>query len=192
MTPDTLDAPFFLIAMPQIVDPFFRRSVVLIIEHHEGGTVGFIVNRQTEIPVSPLVGELGAEWGGDAGAKAFFGGPVSTQVGTIVFAPERGYEAAATVVKAAPGVLLSQDIEFLRSIAGTPPHDFRLFVGFAGWSPGQLEAEIERNDWLVAPFDTRFVFSPDPNGVWEGALDSIGVRPESLPSWTDGGSEESN
>lgn len=192
MTPDTLDAPFFLIAMPQIVDPFFRRSVVLIIEHHEGGTVGFIVNRETEVAVPPLVHELGAEWGGNQDAKAFFGGPVSTHVGSIVFAPERGFESEPTVVTAAPGVMLSQDIEFLRSVAGAPPQDLRLFVGFAGWSPGQLEAEIERNDWIVAPFDARFVFSPDPESVWEGALESIGVRPESLPSWTDGGSEETN
>ncbi len=182
---DTLDTPLFLIAMKQIVDPFFHRSVVLLLEHDEDGSFGLIVNRPTDIPMVQLLTGLGVRWGGALDAPSFFGGPVQPGVGTILYGghgdAEEGELAAHEL---APELQISRDIRVLTRLASAPPSEFRLFLGYAGWGAGQLAQEIERSDWLIAPFDRADLFAPDPSEMWGRALRSIGIRPESLPTWT--------
>ncbi|HEY0787259.1 MAG TPA: YqgE/AlgH family protein, partial [Thermoanaerobaculia bacterium] len=83
---DTLETPLFLIAMKQVVDPFFHRSVVLLLEHDDEGSLGLIVNRPTDVPMVQLLGGLGVGWGGAPDAASWFGGPVQPGVGTILYA----------------------------------------------------------------------------------------------------------
>lgn len=188
---ETLDTPLFLIAMPQVHDGLFDRSLVLLIEHTEEGSVGLIINRPTEIPVSDLLEPIEIDWRGDEEAYTFIGGPVSPELGTLLLresdVPEGSLEKTFAI---SGGVRMTQDVELLRGIAAAPPENCRLLVGYAGWSAGQLEQEIERSDWLIAPFSERLVFSPAAS-AWTEALESIGVRPESLPSWS-AGHETSN
>jgi putative transcriptional regulator len=167
--------------------------VVLLLEHSDEGSFGFIVNRTTELRMADLLADLGIAWNGDATAVARFGGPVHPNLGTAVFGEiELPDEAAPEkVIAVAPGLRLSQDIHVLTRLAESSPADFRLVLGSAGWGPGQLLAEVERNDWLVAPFDRELVFEEDETGKWERALASIGVRPESLPSMI-GGDDDAN
>ncbi|HUO84937.1 MAG TPA: YqgE/AlgH family protein, partial [Thermoanaerobaculia bacterium] len=80
-----METPFFLAAMPQVQDPFFHRSLVLMLEHEEEGSFGIIVNRPTEIELRSILEELDVGWGGDPGALTWFGGPVQPQLGTVLF-----------------------------------------------------------------------------------------------------------
>lgn len=183
---DTIEPPVFLVAMPQILDPFFNRSVVLLVEHHVEGSLGFIVNRPTDLKVRTMLEALELSWtGGDE--NVYFGGPVQPQQGTIVFdaSDKRDIASEASSVEVAPSLFLSQSLEDLRTLTATPSERMRLLVGYAGWGAGQLDAEMQRNDWLLAPVDAKLVYADDPASVWEQALKSIGIRPEQLPAWTE-------
>jgi putative transcriptional regulator len=180
---DELNPPLLLIAMPQVIDPFFHRSVVLLLEHGADGSVGLIVNRPTELTLERLLADLGLLWGGEGNEPAWFGGPVHPQVGTLLFGGtgEPGGDDEQ-LVEVGEGLRLTQDARVIGRVAATAPEEFRLLVGSAGWSPGQLEQELGRNDWLIAPFAREIVFERDPDAAWTRALASIGVRPEALPS----------
>ncbi len=186
MTGSDLVAPVLLLAMPQVVDPFFRRSVVLLVAHEPDGSLGFVVNRDTELKVVEILRDLELPWGGDPELRAGFGGPVQPQVGTVLFAPEAGdpLPALPAASEVAPGIRLTQHLTELAALASRPPARCRLLLGYAGWGEGQLVEEIRRNDWLTAPVDRDLVFGRDTDAVWEAALRSVGVDPESLPTWT--------
>jgi putative transcriptional regulator len=194
-TASNLVTPVLLLAMPQVLDPFFHKSVVLLIHHEEEGSVGFIVNRPTGIKVSEILNGMEVGWQGREDAVAYFGGPVQPQLGSVLFesqgrrAPEPGEdepfpsEAATEVVS---GVSLTQHVGDLSRLAEKPPERFRLFLGYAGWGSGQLLEEILRNDWLTAPVRSDLIFGAEPEQVWTAALHSVGVDPAALPSWTAG------
>ena len=184
-TSSDLVPPVLLMAMPQVLDPFFQRSVVLLVHHDDEGSIGFIVNRSTGIKVSEILKGLEVGWQGDEEAVAFFGGPVQPQIGTVIFAPEAltGEQREATT-DIMPGMSLTQHVGDLSRLAAAPPERFRLILGYSGWGAGQLIEEILRNDWLTAPADSDLIFTPDPEHLWDAALHSVGVDPAALPSWT--------
>jgi putative transcriptional regulator len=180
-----------LMAMPQVLDPFFHRSVVLLLHHEDEGSFGFIVNRPTGIKVGEILKGMDVGWEGGEEAVAYFGGPVQPQLGTVLFSPvlqESGPEDTATEI--APGLALTQHIGDLSRLAEAPPEQFRLLLGYAGWGEGQLMEEILRNDWLTAPVSSDLIFAPDPERVWDAALRSVGIDPAALPSWMPGGGND--
>lgn len=187
-----LVTPVLLMAMPQVLDPFFHRSVVLLLHHEDEGSFGFIVNRPTGIKVSEILKGMDVGWQGQEEVVAYFGGPVQPQLGTVLFAPllAESDEAEDTATEVVPGVALTQHIGDLSRLAGAPPDRFRLLLGYAGWGEGQLLQEILRNDWLTAPVDSDLIFAPDPEEVWGAALRSVGIDPAALPSWVPGGNDE--
>jgi putative transcriptional regulator len=193
--------------MPQVLDPFFHKSVVLLIQHdEEEGSFGFIVNRPTGIRVTEILKGMEVGWSGRDDALAYFGGPVQPQTGTVLFQPEPGVETedsddseasaesdlVESVSEVVPGLSITQHVGDLAQLAETPPDRFRLFLGYAGWGAGQLVEEILRNDWLTAPVSSDLVFSTDPEGVWAAAVRSVGVDPAVLPSWTPSSGERAN
>lgn len=186
-----LQTPVFLLAMPQVQDPFFRRSVVLLLHHTQEGSFGFIVNRPTEIQLAEILEGMEIDWHGARDATAYFGGPVQSQLGTVMFSG-RGSEPVPEMsgTEVCPGIRISQHLEDLGRLADEPPERFRLFLGYAGWGAGQLVEEIVRNDWITAPVDHDLVFSGRPDDTWAKALESVGVDPASLPSWTAGGDDQ--
>jgi putative transcriptional regulator len=202
--PATLSTPVLLLAMPQVLDPFFHRSVVLLVRHEDEGSLGFIVNRPTGIKVNEILKGMEVDWQGREDVVAYFGGPVQPNLGTVLFGPAapaappvpttdteaggdfRG-EATSEVLA---GVSLTQHVGDLSRLAEAPPERFRLFLGYAGWGAGQLIEEILRNDWLTAPARGDLIFAPDPDRVWSAALESVGVDPATLPSWTPSGNGE--
>jgi putative transcriptional regulator len=189
-----LSLPVLLLAMPQVLDPFFHKSVVLLIHHEEEGSLGFIVNRPTGIKVGEILKGMEVLWRGPEESVAYFGGPVQPQIGTVLFAPLPSDGAPASehrdTSEVLPGLALTQHIGDLAQLAEAPPERFRLFLGYAGWGEGQLVEEILRNDWLTAPVSSDLIFAADPTRVWEDALRSVGIDPAALPSWTAGGSGE--
>ncbi|HEY4565313.1 MAG TPA: YqgE/AlgH family protein [Thermoanaerobaculia bacterium] len=182
-----LSTPVLLMAMPQVLDPFFHRSVVLLLHHEDEGSFGFILNRPTGIKVSEILKGMDVGWSGRQEAVAYFGGPVQPNLGTVLFAPlvpDGDPEDTATEVL--PGVALTQHIGDLSRLAEAPPDQFRLILGYAGWGEGQLMEEILRNDWLTAPASSELIFAPDPEQIWGAALRSVGIDPAVLPSWIPG------
>jgi len=199
-----LETPVLLIAMPQVLDPFFFKSLVLLIHHTEEGSVGLIVNRPTGIQVHEILAGMEISWRGADGVVTWFGGPVQPQIGTVLFDPDAvaggtgngkssgngggaGLEAGTPVAR---GLALTQHVADLSFLAAGPPDRFRLFLGYAGWGAGQLMEEILRNDWLTAPVTADLVFADEGEAAWTGALASVGVDPASLPSWTDSGDDD--
>ena len=186
-----LTAPTLLIAMPQVLDPSFFKSVVLLLQQDDEGSFGLIVNRRTDTHLSEILDELDIEWAGDESVRAFFGGPVQPQLGSVLFTTGgdgRDPERLAGARVCAPGIGLTHHVGDLGSLAQEPPAGLRLFLGYAGWGAGQLVTEILRDDWLLAPPDPELIFSADPDRVWERALRSVGVDPAALPSWSTRGS----
>ncbi len=182
---DELETPLLLLAMPQVLDPFFYKSVILLLHHQEDGSQGFIVNRPTGVKIGEILEDLEIPWLGQAGSLAFFGGPVQPQLGTLLFRQEEPGEAT-TRFEVCPGVALTQHLGDLESLAEEPPDSFRLLLGYAGWGDGQLVKEILRNDWITAPVRTDLLFAEEPEDVWRLAMESVGVDPTLLPSWTPG------
>ena len=202
-THSALTAPVFLLAMPQVLDPFFHKSVVLLIQHDdEEGSFGFIVNRPTGIRVTEILKGMEVGWSGRDDALAYFGKPVQPQTNTMLFQPKPRIETdnsktedsdlVESVSEVVPGLSITQHVGDLAQLAETPPDRFRLFLGYAGWGAGQLVEEILRNDWLTAPVSSDLVFSADPEGVWAAAVRSVGVDPAVLPSWTPSSGERAN
>ena len=183
-----LETPVLLLAMPQVLDPFFHHSVVLLLHHTDEGSFGFIVNRPTELPIEGILDAMDIAWKGFDDALAFFGGPVQSQMGTVMFSLSVGeqfdLDSLEGLTEVGPGILISQQAEDLGRLAARPPLCFRLFLGYAGWGAGQLVDEIVRNDWLIAPVSNELLFSDQPDNVWEQALRSVGVDPSTLPAWT--------
>ena len=199
-----LTTPLLLLAMPQVLDPFFHKSVVLLLHHEEEGSFGFIVNRPTEIRLTEILEGMEVAWKGGESAVAHFGGPVQPQLGTVMFGmggtglggpgAENEHTEPEAAVEVVPGLGLTQHVGDLSQLAAQPPAQLRLLLGYASWGPGQLVEEILRNDWLTAPPSLDLIFAPEATGLWAAALRSVGVDPAALPSWTmpGGGGDETN
>lgn len=189
-----LQAPVLLLAMPQVLDPFFHRSVVLLLHHTEEGSFGFVVNRPTELRLADILAGMEIPWLGIDNTLAYFGGPVQSQMGTVMFSLSVGerfdLDTLEGLTEVGPGILISQQSDDLGRLAARPPLCLRLFLGYAGWGAGQLVDEIVRNDWLTAPVTHELLFSDQPENVWEEALRSVGVDPATLPAWTPAAEKE--
>lgn len=188
-----LEAPVFLVAMPQVDDPFFHKSVVLLLEHQDDGSFGFILNRPTGVDLTEILEGMDLTWNGPKTAEAFIGGPVQAQLGSVLFRPESNGEPLEgnMISEVIPGLFLTQHVGDLEHLAQNPPEDLRLLLGYAAWGAGQLVEEILRNDWILAPVRLDLAFEEDPEHAWEKVLRTVGIDPAALPTWTMNGGEES-
>jgi putative transcriptional regulator len=178
---ETSLAPGLLLAMPQLNDPNFVRSVVLMIEHGERGSFGLIVNQPTPIKAAELLDSLELPWRGDPDAIVWSGGPVGRTTGWVLHEPLSEDEVLPGTAAVGPGIALSTSTDRLRVIAASPPGRVRLLLGYSGWAPGQLAAEMSRGSWIHAEADPALIFEGASDDMWTRALRSLGVKnPESL------------
>ena len=178
---DELTAPSFIIAMPQLTDPNFHRTVVLMVEHNEEGAFGLVINRPGRTRVSELCTNLKVDWGGEDAEISLSGGPVGTDQGFVL----HGALADDQVVRSrevAPGIRMALDMESFRTLCARPPGEFRMLLGYAGWGPGQLESEIRAGAWLTADVDPSLIFQTPLDDVWSYAMRSLGIDPAMLVS----------
>jgi putative transcriptional regulator len=150
-----------LVARPELGDPNFRETVVLVTRHPGGGAVGVVLNRPTRVPVSQLLPGHDALRG--RSERLFAGGPVSPRALVAVFRSSERPDAALRVLG---DVYLSLDGVVLDGLLRRSPPELRLYAGYAGWAPGQLEAEIARDDWYVLAPDADTIFRADPATLW--------------------------
>ena len=177
-------APAFLVAMPQLRDPNFRRSVVMLVHHDDEGTFGVVLNRTTEVSAHGLCASLELDWCGSPEKGIRWGGPVQPQTGWLVFD-----DAAAAVdvlgqhedvKELAGGVHFAGSLDVLRQVVHHPPKDLHLLLGYAGWGPGQLEHELCEGAWLLAPVSRDVIFEVDASVMWDHVLRSLGIDPATL------------
>jgi putative transcriptional regulator len=154
-----------LVATPPLVDPNFDRSVVLLLEHGDEGSLGIILNRPTDASLASVL----PEWHPHASEPGvvFSGGPVATEA---VIALARGGHDAAPGWVSVLGEIGTVDVGGEPVDLDFPLEALRIFVGYAGWSPGQLEAELEQDAWFVVPTRPTDPFGADPEHLWRDVL----------------------
>jgi putative transcriptional regulator len=164
-----------LIAMPGMADPNFSETVTYVFKHDENGAIGIIINRPSDMSVGEVFRQLKLEanLGDDATQPIMNGGPVQPDRGFVLHQSEHPFDS--TVDSAARiKVTVSQDI--LQAIArGEGPAQSLIALGYAGWSSGQLEAEIAANAWLSVPGDPAIVFETPIEARWRAAAALLGV-----------------
>lgn len=172
-SPEDGPAPRFLIATRQVKGPFFEKSVVLLIQHNQNGALGLILNRPTETPVTSLLTglkkteeESSDEEKPEGADRLHVGGPVDPS--QVVFLVKET-EPPPRSVLILPGVYASSESGLLERFSENliPPENFRAYVGYAGWGPGQLEGEIKRGDWFQSSGRSEVIFDPKPEHTWE-------------------------
>lgn len=172
-----------LIAMPGMADPRFDASVILICAHSKDGAMGLIINKPaTDLNFKSLMEQLGIPHMPEGrGISVHFGGPVERGRGFVLHSPEYRAKDGTMDIAGRYGMTATQDI--LRALGrGDGPNTALLALGYAGWGPGQLEAEIGRNDWLTSDAPDDLVFSANDTAKWAAALRHIGVEPMALSS----------
>lgn len=170
-----------LIAMPGMGDPRFEKSVIYLCAHSDDGAMGLIVNkpapdlsfrnllRQLDIPMSDASRDI----------RVHFGGPVEHGRGFVLHSGD--YESRNTTLKVDDRFGMTATLDILEAMAsGAGPQSSLLALGYSGWGPGQLEAEIRQNGWLTCEASPEIVFSPDDNAKWARALKVLGIDPLSL------------
>ena len=150
-----VEAPnaILLVAKPDLLDPNFRETVVLVTQAADASTVGVILNRP------------GARKHEQTGETIYFGGPVMREVLVALFSAERAPEAAAFHVM--NGVYLTMHPANIEPLLSQRAGNYRLYAGFAGWAPGQLESEFQRDGWFVLPASSALAFRKDTAGMWD-------------------------
>jgi putative transcriptional regulator len=153
-----------LVAGPTLLDPNFARTVVLIVEHEEQGAMGLVLNRPSPILADQAIPELGEAL--DPAETLWVGGPVQ-ETSVVVLADFEGTGLESSAVQGGLGLVLPDaDLEQV----GGSVRRARAFLGYAGWGPGQLEGELERDDWIVAELHPGDAFTDDPEHLWAQVL----------------------
>jgi len=170
-----------LIAMPGMGDPRFDRTLIYLCAHSEDGAMGLVVNKtadnltfdellaQLKIPLAPNLNTI----------RVHYGGPVEMGRGFVLHSADFGAEDSTLQVS--DDVCLTATVDILRAMAkGEGPRRSMLALGYAGWAPGQLEDELQRNGWLYCDADDTLLFGEDDKEKWNAALRKIGVDPAML------------
>ncbi len=163
-----------IVAMPNMLDPRFSRTVIYLCAHTDDAAMGLVVNRLIgSITFPDLREQLDIEAGGiDPDIPIHFGGPVESGRGFVLHSTDYRQEGTLQV---SDGVSLTATIDILRDMAdGRGPQRSLLALGYAGWGRGQLDAEMQSNSWLHVDPDDDLVFDDDLEGKWERAIAKLG------------------
>lgn len=169
--------PTLLLSMPQLQDPNFSRTVVLLCDYIPEGAFGLILNRPTDMPASSMV-RLDPPVVMGNSLRLHIGGPVE---------PDRGWLLLADAPKGLEfrtirdGLYLSTSPDLLRQVLeAVPAPRARVLAGYAGWGPGQLDDELAHSSWLMAEVELDLIFDTDPAMMWETAIRRLGADPAAL------------
>lgn len=171
-------APALLLSMPQLNDPNFRQTVVLLCQHTDEGAWGLVLNRPTG-KAATMVTQEGDPVSNREGIEVWVGGPVELERGCILLGemPDEG-----EALRIRDGLFLSGSPGLLQRLIEDPPATghLRLFMGYAGWGAGQLEHELRQSAWLICEVELDIVFETDASTMWETAIRRLGADPGTL------------
>jgi putative transcriptional regulator len=170
-------SPSLLLSMPQMQDPNFVRTVVLLCDYRPEGAFGLVVNRPTEMTARDMV-RLEPPVRAGNGLRLFVGGPVQPERGWILM-PECPDEPDVRTIL--DGLYLSASPDVLRRVLEAQPAPrARVLAGYAGWGPGQLDEELAASAWLIGDVETDLIFDVDPAAMWDTAIRRLGADPSAL------------
>ena len=173
-------ANHFLIAMPSIQDPIFGGTVVYICEHNEKGVLGVVINKPTDMTMEVLFDRVDLKLAPGLRSSVveqpiMFGGPVQDDRGFVLHSPGGRYSSSLTVTD---DVAFTTSIDVLEAVAsGAGPARMLVSIGYAGWSPGQLEEELSRNGWLTVGADAKVLFDLPIEERYTAAIKLLGIDP---------------
>lgn len=172
-------APILLLSMPQMADPNFARTVVLLCDYTaEKGAFGLVVNRRMDEPACEVV-RTEPPVVLDRDLHLWIGGPVDPQSTWVLMAEPQGPDDEQREI--CPGLLLSVSQSLALQLLQEPPSSrTKVVVGYAGWRPGQLEHEIAASSWLTTEVDPELIFGVAPDLMWEEAIRRLGADPANL------------
>lgn len=186
MAPSTLNlANHFLIAMPSMQDPIFGGAVVYVCEHNDKGVLGVVINKPTDMTMDVLFERIDLTVADSVQAQVasepiMFGGPVQDDRGFVLHTPGGRYSSSLSVTD---DVAFTTSIDVLEAVAsGDGPQRLLVSIGYAGWSPGQLEDEISRNGWLTVGADATVMFDLPIEQRYTAAIKLLGIDPMMLAS----------
>ncbi|QJE00606.1 YqgE/AlgH family protein [Massilia forsythiae] len=178
-------ANHFLIAMPSMNDAVFGGTVVYICEHNDKGVLGVVINKPTDMTMDVLFDRIELQVAEGLRASVvnepiMFGGPVQDDRGFVLHSPNGKYSSSLSVTD---DVAFTTSIDVLEAVAnGTGPQRMLVSIGYAGWSPGQLEEEISRNGWLTVGADAHVLFDLPIEERYSAAIKLLGIDPLMLAS----------
>jgi len=178
-------ANHFLIAMPSMNDPIFGGTVVYICEHNDKGVLGVVINKPTDMTMDVLFDRIDLQVKDSLRPSVvdepiMFGGPVQDDRGFVLHTPGGRYSSSLSVTD---DVSFTTSIDVLEAVAnGTGPQRMLVSIGYAGWSPGQLEEEIARNGWLTVGADAHVLFDLPIEERYNAAIKLLGIDPFMLAS----------
>ena len=173
-------ANHFLIAMPSIQDPIFGGTVVYVCEHNEKGVLGVVINKPTDMTMEVLFDRVDLKLAPGLRSSVtdqpiMFGGPVQDDRGFVLHTPSGRYSSSLTVTD---DVAFTTSIDVLEAVAsGAGPARMLVSIGYAGWSPGQLEEELSRNGWLTVGADAKVLFDLPIEERYTAAIKLLGIDP---------------
>ena len=176
-------ANHFLVAMPAMDDIVFAQSVIYVCEHHEQGTVGLMVNRPTEYPLSLIFDQLHIASAHEnmRHKPLLFGGPLQPERGFVIHRPCGKWRSSLPLVE--PDVTITTSNDIIRAMADDKgPKDVLVALGYVGWQSAQLEDEIIHDSWLVCPFKPELLYEAPFEERWRLAGLTLGVHMEQLIS----------
>lgn len=160
-----------LVAEPFMNDPYFKRSVVLLCEHNSEGSMGYVLNRPVNLKINELVAGLP-----DLNAQISLGGPVGS--GELFYIHRFGNRIDGSL-RVTEEFYTGGEFEQIKDILRVDPSQIkqmRFFVGYSGWSEGQLKTELEANSWLIAPSSPSLLMEQNSDLVWKNTLTSMGGK----------------
>lgn len=169
--------PSLLLSMPQMQDPNFSRTVILLCEYRADGAFGVVLNRPTEVPAREMV-RLDPPVARGNDLRLYVGGPVQPERGWILM-PDPPEDAEARTIQ--DGLYLSASPLVLRRVLETQPAPrARVLAGYAGWGPGQLDEELAQSAWLIADLHLDIIFDVAAAVMWDTAIRRLGADPSAL------------
>jgi putative transcriptional regulator len=170
----------FLIAMPNMADPHFSRTLTFICEHNDKGALGIVVNRPIEMTLQALLEQVSIPFGAEQfkSIPIHFGGPVQVDRGFVLHMPLGQWQSTLAV---SPEVGLTTSKDILQAVArGDGPRNLLVTLGYAGWAPGQLENELAQNAWLTVPAKSEVIFDLRAEDRLPAAMGLLGIDFASL------------
>ena len=162
-----------LVATPPLEDANFDRTVIYVLEHHDDGAIGVVINRPSvEALDEPLDRWIELQ---SVPSSVFLGGPVEENALIALAKTPEPLDESGDYLSPVHGTIASADLTADPALVAAEVTGVRVFRGYAGWGPGQLEAEIAQKAWLVIPATQEIVFHPDPSEGWNAALSRKGV-----------------
>jgi putative transcriptional regulator len=170
-----------LIAMPGMADPHFEKSVIFMCAHSSEGAMGIMINKPVAgLSFHDLMRKLDLETKPNTpNFPILYGGPMETGRGFVLHSGD--YESSEATLPVAEDVSLTATLDILRAMAeGRGPEHAIFALGYAGWSPGQIEVEIRRNGWIHCDSDPALLFDAEPDAKWSIALRKLGIDASGL------------